>query len=803
MTHKITPMMEQYISIRQANPSHVLFYRMGDFYELFFDDAIECSQIMDVHLTKRGKTDDTDIPMCGIPYHSSKTYIKKLLQANKTIAICEQIETPAEAKKRGSKIVRREVVKIITPGTVTDEYFTNEQEFNFITSLYIHNNNEVIFVFADVTVGDIYVREGSLDNLADEISRMNVSEIIISEKDHSLFKEKLESYENKFVIFQNIQFDYNRARRNVSRYYRTHNIDIIEKQLLAQHISCLGALFEYLDIVHKQNTPMMKYPEMMKQDHFLEIDTNSLKNLDLYPGQALYDVIDMTITPIGRRLLYKIVTMPLRDSLVINNRLDIVESYFHAQYFLKNIRDELSNVKDICKILSRLSTDILYHRDLIALKKSLITINEISLMFHFRNVSFPESYLETIQSVKNFENLVSLLEEAIIDEEIVADIRQGNCIRSSYNLQLSELREAVEDSMNYIQRLEKKYQLETNNDKLKISYNNMFGHFIEVKNNLARSMDKKFTHKQTLSNVTRFTTDELIQLDNQLSIAKDNLLRVEMEILHDVIDRIKLEADNIYMADQFIATLDFYTSIAYLAHKNDYTRPKVDNSDKFSIQGGRHPLIEKLLLSSNQRFIANDCDLSDNHTWLITGPNMAGKSTFLRQNAIITILAQAGFFVPAQDVHIGIRDKIFSRIGASDNLSLGQSTFMVEMIETGYILHNATKHSLVIVDEIGRGTSTEEGVSIAFATLDYLHNHLGAKTLFATHYHELTQRKFPQLELYFFSAYKNNDSIQFSYKIEEGAVQHSYALDVAKLAGLPKEAISIAEDYYNQIKNQS
>jgi len=790
----ITPMMKQYLALKSAHKDYLLFFRLGDFYELFFDDALIASKALNIVLTKRGKQSGDDIPMCGVPHHSATHYINELLRDGYSIAICEQLEPSEEAKKRGYKeVVRREVVQIITPGTLMDDQLLDPKNANYLMSIAGHNNLFSIS-WIELTTGEFYVSNCSKTQIINEISRLTPKEILIPKKlsdDQSILNSKV-----ALTVRSDNIYDYKSCVSRLEDYYKINSIkglgDFNQAQVMAA-----GSLVEYIVHTQKNNLPKLKVLKKLDREFFMEIDASTRMSLELDKTAEnrefnLLNTIDKTITSAGARLIKNRLNSPLNNSAVINKRLDCVEFFCNKNDLRKQTREYLRYFPDVQRALSKIFINKAIPRDLNVVKNGLKIATMVSELLRIKDTKLIDEINSLVSQIFGYGKLVTELEEALIPSE--EPIEGQSFIKKGYNSYLDELYDLKNNSNEKIISIREKYRKKTGVQNLKISKNNIFGYFVEVTSLNADKLDGAFfIHKQTLGNYVRYFTTELKDLQNVLLNCDNKISNLEQEIFNKLCDSAKNYFDEISLVIDSISNLDFYSSLAEFAVQNNYVRPIVDGSDTFLIEEGRHPVVEHF---QKENFISNTSNITEEEKiWLITGPNMAGKSTFLRQNALICILAQIGSYVPAKKVHIGVVDKIFSRIGAADNIAKGESTFMVEMTETAYIINNATRKSLVILDEIGRGTSTHDGISIAWAVLEHLHNKINCRTLFATHYHELTRlnKYLSKVANYTMEVKEWNKKIVFLHKIISGVADSSYGIYVAELAGLPKDVISTAK----------
>ena len=741
--------------------------------------------------------------MCGIPFHSADNYIAKLIERGQKLAICEQMESPEEAKKRGYKaVVRREVVRIITPGTITEDNLLNSGASSFLVAI-AAVKEEVALSWADISTGEFYTSSSSFASLNNDIARINPKEILISDKlyqDESV-NNALADFRRIVTIQANNLFDLSKADHKIKKYYNVLTSEAFGLYTSPELIAC-GAILEYVELTQKTDHLKISYPKRLNNNLFMSIDAATRSNLELNISSSgekrgsLLHLINKTKTSSGSRLLTQYLAAPLIDVDAINNRLNLVEFFLKNLELTEEIIHILSSIGDVERSLSRFSFNRGGPRDLQVIKTSLNAANAILSSFaHFKGdiTSFLQTHLTNLSG---FENLILELDSALNDD-LPLLARDGGFIKLGYNNRLDQLSELKSNGQQALQNLRAKYINETGINSLKISYNNVLGYFIDITPQHAGKMkDESFIHRQTLANSVRYTSIELRELEKDLLNVSDNILKLELELYNQLVANIISKAQELALFAHSISVIDVASSLSILALENNYSRPVIDNGLEFNILGGRHPVIENSLNKQKQEFISNDCHLpEDQNLWLITGPNMAGKSTYLRQNALIAILAQIGSFIPAKSAHFGIVDKIFSRVGAADDLARGRSTFMVEMVETANILNNATKRSLIILDEIGRGTSTYDGVSIASACLEYIHDNLQARALFATHYHELTAlaKQLPNLVCYTMQIKEWQNKVIFLHKIIPGIADKSYGIHVAELAGLPKEVIRKAQ----------
>ncbi|KJV57100.1 DNA mismatch repair protein MutS [Orientia chuto str. Dubai] len=808
-----TPMLQQYLDIKFLHQYCILLFRVGDFYELFFDDAITVSKLLGLALAKKGKHAGQDLPMCGIPHHALESYLPRLVEQEYKVALCEQLESPEEAKKRdGYKaVVKRDVVRIITAGTITEENLIKANAPNYLAAIVIHKDTASI-CYCDVSTVEFIVIDVAIHHLTSELSRINPKEIILSEsiQHNSSLLALFDNYKQKIVYQVESYFSFNKAQRIIQNYYEIITIDSIGSLNNAQ-VSTVGAILEYLNIIQKHSKSKLPFPQIVSHENFMLIDASARKNLELtsalngnFKG-SLLSVIDATVTNQGGRLLYKFLSTPLANVNSINSRLQVTDFFYQNLQLVENLRQIIKSAPDIERALSRILIAKALPKDLECIKISLkLALNIKEELAKVLDQNIPK-YLEKIYNPLFGDNeLYNLLDSALLTD-LPNSTNDGGFIKSSYNAKLAELRHLVHNSSNFIEQLKLQYRQETLVDTLKICRNNVLGLFIEVSSKNAHKItDHKFIYKQTTTTAVRFTTNELQNLEAEMLNANGMIIALEQEILVELCKAISLKSKKLNNLAKSISLIDVFCNFAYISHEYNYCRPEITNDLAFNIVAGRHSVIEKLITKKHENFINNDCNLQNNQRiWLITGPNMAGKSTFLRQNAIIVILAQIGCYVPAQSAQIGVVDKLFSRIGAADDLASGQSTFMVEMVETSVILAQSTFRSLVILDEIGRGTSTYDGISIAWSCLEYIHNNISCRCLFATHYHELVDlaSKLPSLKNFTVKIHDSDGKLSFLYKIIEGAANKSYGIHVAELAGLPQIVLKRAKEILLELEH--
>jgi DNA mismatch repair protein MutS len=781
-------MVRQYLSIKDEYRDAILFFRMGDFYEMFFDDAIVASKLLNITLTSRNKNKSDEIPLCGIPYHAADGYISKLIAKGHKVAICEQVEDPKLAKG----IVKRDVIKVVTPGLVMDEKNLDSKSNNFIMSLY-SDNGTYAFSYADISTSDVFVTEVDLEaNLISEILKVEPKELITTGE----VKELLFSGDNgrlfNGMLVNTVEPPYENG--DLTECFDQGDLDELIKKGFASSKNALTMLIDYVKETQKSWIPHIGRLISYHVTDFMIIDESTRRNLelmhtmrDLKKEGSLFYVLDATKTSMGGRLLKSWINRPLIDTDSIKRRLEAVKELKESVRMRKELTGELNDVYDMERLNSKLMMGSGNARDMVALKNSIMKLPEIATTLC--EVTAP-LLAELTGNLDQLQDVAELIHHAIIDSPPLA-IKEGGIIKPGFNAELDELTKISRHGKGFIASLEAKEKERTGITSLKIKFNKVFGYYIEVTKTHLDKVPEDYIRKQTLVNAERYITEELKEYEDKVLSADDKIIELEYMIFRDIRDKVVKERDRIKKTATVLANLDALLSLSKRAAENNYAMPEIDDGDEITIIDGRHPVIEQINMS--ERFVPNDTylDCSENRFSIITGPNMAGKSTYMRQVALIVLMAQIGSFVPAREAKIGVVDRIFTRVGASDNLAMGESTFMVEMKETSHILRNATKKSLIILDEIGRGTSTFDGLSIAWATAEYIldKNKIGAKTLFATHYHELCDLKETKKDVknYNIAIKEYNDDIVFLRKIIKGGTNRSYGIQVAKLAGLPKE----------------
>lgn len=801
----LTPMMQQYVEVKEKYKDCILFYRIGDFYEMFFEDAITASKVLEITLTGKDCGQEERAPMCGVPYHACDVYLNKLIENGFKVAICEQVEDPKLAKG----LVKRDVIRVVTPGTNMSQAILDENTNNYLMSIYLSKDMSGVSV-VDITTGEFKTcRISSIAKLADEINKYSPSEIIGNDDflnaplDFEYMKDR-----QKIAISKTPEHYFNQSicEDVISRQLGTNNMAGLGLSDMPESIYSTGALLQYLHETQKNSLEHINKLEIYSIDDYMIIDSSTRRNLELTEtlrdknkkGSLLW-VLDKTKTAMGARLLKNYIEQPLIMEDEINNRLDAIEAFNNDVITRDEIREYLNPIYDMERLMTRISLRTANPRDLIAFKSSLKLLPFIKrLVAAFDTTLFKKMY----EDLDELTDLYELLESSINEEPPIL-IREGGIFKDGYLNDIDVLKNAKTDGKTWLADLEAREREKTGIKNLKVKYNKVFGYYFEVTNSFKSLVPEYFIRKQTLANAERYTSKELDELAGTIIGSEDKLTALEYQEYVKLRDRLAGELVRVQKTAHCIAVLDVMASLSYVAVANNYIRPEISTDGVIDIKDGRHPVVEKM--TTNDMFIANDTYLNnlESRISIITGPNMAGKSTYMRQTALIVLMAQIGSFVPASHAHIGICDRIFTRVGASDDLASGQSTFMVEMSEVANILRNATKNSLLILDEIGRGTSTYDGLSIAWAVVEYISNSelLGAKTLFATHYHELTELegKLSSVNNYCIAVKEDGDDIVFLRKIIKGGADRSYGIQVAKLAGVPDIVIKRANEICNTL----
>lgn len=802
---KLSPMMQHYLNTKEEYEDSILFYRLGDFYEMFFDDAILVSKELELTLTGKDCGLKERAPMCGIPYHAAAVYIAKLIEKGYKVAICEQTEDPKTAKG----MVKRDVIRVVTPGTLIDEELLDERSNNYLAVVYMNERGDAGISVSDASTGEVYAAEvRSKEEILNEIARYSPKEIIAC-------KTAAEKIAADVSVRFHINIEENKDRffegdseEKIKSQFGETSLEEINPNTRPAAVKAVGAMLNYLEYAQKASVSYINKLNVYNVGQYMELDAATRRNLEITEtmrdkskrGSLLW-VLDYTKTSMGARLLKQWVEKPLINPIEINKRLYSVQELADNMMLRDELGEVLAKTYDVSRIISRLSLATVTPRDMAALRETLINLPSLEYV-----LSGMKSPLLS-ECAKNFdllEDMCKLLKDAIADEP-AAFLRDGGVIRPGFCEEIDKLRMARDNGKDWLREIEQQEREKTGIPKLKVGYNKVFGYYIEVTNSYKDSVPETYIRKQTLANCERYITEDLKRVENTILGAAERIINLEAHMFESVRQRLVNELDRLKKAADIIALTDTLCSLAEAAVKNHFAMPEIADNGVIEIKDGRHPVVEKM--SKNSMFVPNDTlmNRTDDRLLIITGPNMAGKSTYMRQVAVITLMAQIGSFVPAKKARIGVVDRIFTRVGASDDIASGQSTFMLEMNEVSYILKNATEKSLIILDEIGRGTSTFDGLSIAWAVAEYIQNKrkIGAKTLFATHYHELTEleNELEGVKNYRIAVKKRGDDITFLRKIVPGGADDSYGIEVAALAGVPKEVISRAKKILAKVEN--
>ncbi len=800
-----TPMMKQFLDLKAKHPDAVLLFRCGDFYETYSTDAVIAAEILGITLTKRnnGKGGSKPIEMAGFPHHALDTYLPKLIRAGKRVAICDQLEDPKLAKK----LVKRGITELVTPGVAMGHNVLNYKENNFLAA--VHFNKDIVGLsFLDISTGEFLTAEGPMDYADKLLNNFNPKEVLFMRGKREFFEQ---SFGNKFYTFEldDWVFTEQSARKKLLDHFEVKNLKGFGVEHLTNGIIAAGAILQYLIITQHTQISHITSISRIEEEKYVRLDKFTIRNLELLGtmnegGSSLLNVLDKTICPMGARLLRRWLVFPLKDVAPINDRLGVVEYFFREPDFKEQIEEQLHRIGDLERIISKVATGRVNPREIVALKQALQAIEPIK-----------EACMQADNEIINrigeqLNDCLSIREriEKEVNDAPPLQLNKGGVIKDRYNAELDELRHIAYSGKDYLLQIQQQESEKTGIPSLKIGYNNVFGYYIEVRNTHKDKVPEEWIRKQTLVNAERYITQELKEYEEKILGAEDKILILEAQLFTELVQAVGDFIPAIQVNATQLARIDCLLSFANVAKENNYIRPNICDDDVLDIRQGRHPVIEKQL-PIGERYIPNDVEL-DSHSQqiiIITGPNMAGKSALLRQTALITLMAQIGSFVPAESAHIGLVDKIFTRVGASDNISMGESTFMVEMNEASDIMNNLSPRSLVLFDELGRGTSTYDGISIAWAIVEYIHEHPKAKarTLFATHYHELNEmeKQYARIKNYNVSVKEVNGQVIFLRKLERGGSEHSFGIHVAKIAGMPKSIVSRANEVLKQLEKDN
>lgn len=793
-----TPLMRQYNQIKSKHPDALLLFRVGDFYETFGDDAVKTSKILDIVLTKRANGSASEIALAGFPHHSIDTYLPKLVRAGQRVAICDQLEDPKMTKK----IVKRGVTELVTPGVTIHDQVLQAKSNNFLASVYLAKSN-IGISFCDISTGEFLVAEGNRDYIDKLIQSFSPSEILIQKSKASNFFEQFGNLNCTFPLEDWIYKD-DFAKESLTNHFGTNSLKGFGIENMSAGILASGAVFHYLKETQHNKLHHIQFISRIARDEFVWMDRFTIQNLELFhsnspEGTSLLDVIDFTQTSMGGRMLKKWLAMPLKDEKVIGSRLDITEAFIKAPEVMEEVVNQLSRISDLERLTSKLSTLRIQPKELLSLKESLINASELKKLC----LAQKGVLAKQVSDIEDFGKLIQLLDDTL-HEDPPALVSKGNVIKSGVSEELDELRSILNSGKDYLINIQKRETEKTGIQSLKIAYNNVFGYYLEVRNAHKDKVPEEWIRKQTLVNAERYITEELKEYEGKILGAEEKIGQLELQLYNELLEEVLKYLAHIQKSAITLARIDCLSGFAALAKKRNYEKPVINEGTDLVITEGRHPVIETRL-PAGEEYISNDVLLNreDQQLLMITGPNMSGKSALLRQTALICILAQIGSFVPASAAELGVLDRIFVRVGASDNISQGESTFMVEMNETSSILNNLSERSLILLDEIGRGTSTYDGISIAWAIAEFIHEHPSrAKTLFATHYHELNEMEngFSRIRNFNVSVKEVDQSVIFMRKLKRGGSEHSFGIHVAQMAGMPKLVINRANHVLKELE---
>ncbi len=796
----LTPMMKQFLDLKAKHPDAVMLFRCGDFYETYSTDAVVAAEILGITLTKRANGKGKTVEMAGFPHHALDTYLPKLVRAGKRVAICDQLEDPKMTKK----LVKRGITELVTPGVSINDNILNYRENNFLAAVHFGKGTCGV-AFLDISTGEFLTAEGPFDYVDKLLNNFAPKEVLFERGKRGMFEG---NFGSKFFTFEldDWVFTETTAREKLLKHFETKNLKGFGVEHLKNGIIASGAILQYLIMTQHTQIGHITSLARIEEDKYVRLDKFTVRSLELIGsmndgGSSLLNVIDKTISPMGARLLKRWLVFPLKDVLPINERLNVVEYFFRQPDFKELIEEQLHLIGDLERIISKVAVGRVSPREVVALKVALQAIEPIK-------EACMEADNASLNRIGEQLNICKSIRDRI-EKEINNDppllINKGGVMKSGVNAELDELRQIAYSGKDYLLQIQQRESELTEIPSLKIGYNNVFGYYIEVRNTHKDKVPQEWIRKQTLANAERYITQELKEYEEKILGAEDKILILETQLYTELVQALSEFIPAIQVNANQIARLDCLLSFANVARENNYIRPVIEDNDVLDIRQGRHPVIEKQL-PIGEKYIANDVmlDSSSQQIIIITGPNMAGKSALLRQTALITLLAQIGSFVPAESAHIGLVDKIFTRVGASDNISVGESTFMVEMNEAADILNNLSPRSLVLFDELGRGTSTYDGISIAWAIVEHIHEHPKAKarTLFATHYHELNEmeKSFKRIKNYNVSVKEVDNKVIFLRKLERGGSEHSFGIHVAKMAGMPKSIVKRANDILKQLE---
>ncbi len=795
-----TPLMKQYYSVKAKHPDAVLLFRVGDFYETFGEDAILASEILGITLTKRANGAASSVELAGFPHHSLDTYLPKLVRAGQRVAICEQLEDPKLTKK----IVKRGITELVTPGVTYNENVLENKENNFLASVYLDRQINGIS-FLDISTGEFLTAQGDLALIDKLLSSFKPREVLVQKSRREDFVEKFGEGYYTFLLDEWVYTEDN-ARDKLHRQFSTQNLKGFGVQEMSFGVIASGAILQYLEITQHSHTAHITRLSRIEQDHYMWLDRFTIRNLEIFQslyegGRTLLDVMDRTVTPMGSRLLRRWLSLPLKDVLLIRERHHVVDHILSHEEFRDFLIRQIKSIGDLERIISKVAVGRITPRELVQLKNALLALSPLKEACDQTGEPSLQRLAGQLDPCGEVKDRI----EKEVEAEPPALLNKGGVIAAGVSEELDELREIMHSGKDYLLKLQQRELERTGITSLKIGFNNVFGYYIEVRNTHKDKVPEEWIRKQTLVSAERYITEELKTYEEKILGAEEKSLAIEMKLFNELVTSISSWVEPIQLNASLVARLDCLLSFSRNAADYDYCRPEVNEGSSIEITEGRHPVIEREL-PVDEAYVSNNVSLNDEDQQIImlTGPNMSGKSAFLRQTALITLMAQVGSFVPAQAARIGWVDKIFTRVGASDNISLGESTFMVEMLEAASILNNLSGRSLVILDEIGRGTSTYDGISIAWAMVEYIHEQPGAraKTLFATHYHELNEMEasFPRVRNYNVSIKELNDRVIFLRKLVPGGSEHSFGIHVARMAGMPKSVVKRANEILEELE---
>ncbi|MBS3775248.1 MAG: DNA mismatch repair protein MutS [Bacteroidales bacterium] len=796
-----TPLMEQYYRIKKQHPDAILLFRVGDFYETFGEDAIKASEILGITLTKRANGSASYVDLAGIPYHAIDTYLPKLVRAGQRVAICEQLEDPSKAKK----IVKRGVTEMVTPGVSLDDNVLEHKENNFLASVHLDKNMAGV-AFLDISTGEFLTAEGNYEYIDKLLNSFQPKEVLFERGNEQQFREK---FGDRFYTYKLDDWVYTEenATERLLKHFNTTTLKGFGVSNLPHGIIAAGSVLQYLEITQHENIRHISSLSRIEEEHYVWLDKFTIRNLELFhpvneEARTLIDVIDRTVSPMGGRLLRRWVALPLKEIQSVRERQSIVEYILQSSEFRELLESQLQKMGDVERIVSKVAAGRVTPREILQLKNALYALEPV-------REACKEADSDPLKKIGEQLNPCHSIRDKIekqINPEAPTNIHKGNVINPGVSDELDELRNIAHSSRDYLKQLQQREIERTGIPSLKVSYNSVFGYYIEVRNTHKDKVPADWTRKQTLVNAERYITEELKEYETKILGAEEKSMELEVRLFNQLVVNVADYISAVQLNANLIARLDCLLSFARIAGENQYYKPEIEDSEVIDIREGRHPVIEQQL-PIDEEYVANDVylDNEEQQIMILTGPNMAGKSALLRQTALIVLLAQIGSYVPAKSSKIGVVDKIFTRVGASDNISMGESTFMVEMHEAASILNNLSSRSLVLLDEIGRGTSTYDGISIAWAMVEYIHEHpkARAKTLFATHYHEMNEmeKSFSRIKNYNITVKELDDKVIFIRKLQRGGSEHSFGIHVARMAGMPKSVVSRANEILKDLEN--